>query len=260
MRKFLILLLSMTMLVCVTACQKNQSDTTVSGGSAQNGTAKEILDTKDGTIKCVGIEKANSKLCDEKNAYVVKFEFTNKKQDAQECQDQFAITCFQNNVEADELPSYNTNGGEQYKLLHNYFKELLKDGTITIGKGYIFEDSSPVTVIMRTNGGENEDSATVTLSLEDIPVIEEITAEKVTQDLQGSWSLGETTITFSGNNVSFDDKLNGTYTVNTETANVEAELIATDGKVTVKMPYEYEDGKLKVFNNSGEALKRKIEV
>lgn len=257
MKKFLIMLLTIAILVSVTGCGKDQNQSAALDDIQSKTETKEILDTQDGSIKCIGIEKADSKLSDEKNVYVVKFEFTNKKQEPQQCQDQFEVFCFQNSVETDEILTYNSEGGEHYKLLGNYFKEVLKGGVVTFGKGFVLEDASPVTIMMKTKKSKNEQMASVTLNIEDITLVEEITAEKVTEDLQGSWSLGANTITFSGNNVSFDDKLSGTYTVNTETANVEAELIATDGKVTVKMPYEYENGKLKVFNNSGEAMKRK---
>lgn len=85
----------------------------------------------------------------------------------------------------------------------------------------------------------------------------EKSAEQVVKDLQGVWVLsGSNTIEFSENTISINDQMTGTYTVNTETHNIDATLTASDGSVTIHLPYDYNSGSLTIYNNQGEALEK----
>ena len=82
-----------------------------------------------------------------------------------------------------------------------------------------------------------------------------LTIPEVTAGLQGTWVLnGKNKVKFEQNNLSIDDVINGTYTVNTEESVIEASMTAVDGNVSIKLPYKFEDGLLKVYNNQGAEL------
>ena len=82
-----------------------------------------------------------------------------------------------------------------------------------------------------------------------------LTIPEVTAGIQGTWVLnGKNKFKFEGNNISVDDVINGTYTVNTEESMIEATMTAVDGNVTIKLPYKFEDGLLKIYNNQGAEL------
>ena len=82
-----------------------------------------------------------------------------------------------------------------------------------------------------------------------------LTIPEVTAGLQGTWVLnGKNKFKFEQNNLSIDDVINGTYTVNTEESVIEASMTAVDGNVSIKLPYKFEDGLLKVYNNQGAEL------
>ncbi|MBE7019136.1 MAG: DUF5067 domain-containing protein [Ruminococcaceae bacterium] len=265
MKKILCLLLAGFMLMTLAGCgatkTTNTGDTAQTEQMAAEQADPEILDTEKGTLRCLGVEKANSALSKESNVYLVKFEFTNKQKNPAECQDLFEINCFQNKVEVDELSNYYSDGGEHYELLGNYFKEAMTDGTITFLRGFILPDSTEITVSMKDKKN-SELTTTVTLNLESnadrIETADSvgISVEQVVADLQGTWVYGNNpnSFVFEGDILTVGGRMKSTYTINTETSEIEATFDASDGEVSIAIPYKYENGELQVFNNSGEQL------
>lgn len=254
MKKLICLLLSLVMLFSLTACAGSNVGKTE---ESKQETA-EFLDTDEGSLRCVSIEKANSGLCDEENVWVVTFEFTNKTAEPKECQNLFDMTFFQNNVEVDEISSYSSSGGDHYELLGNYFKETLNGGTITFGEAIILTDESPVTVFMEEKNYSDEEvkKATVVLDLggsAEEPDVS-VDADTIKTAAQGTWDLNGNKIVIEGNTISFDGGISGTFTINTETKSLDAEMKASDGIVTINLPFTYENETLKLFNNQNEEL------
>lgn len=265
MKKFLCLLLAGLMAMSFAGCGASKTTDTKDAVQTEQKeaeqTSPEILDTENGTLRCLSVEKANPALSKESNVYIVKFEFTNKQINPAECQDLFEINCFQNKVEVDELSNYYSDGGEHYELLGNYFKEALTDGTITFARGFILTDSTPITISMKDKKN-SEVTATVTLNLDSNAASDEtagdaaISVEQIVTDLQGTWVYGDNPngFVFEGDHLTVGGQMESTYTVNTETSEIEATFNASNGQVSISIPYKYENGTLQVFNNNGEQL------
>lgn len=221
----------------------------------------------DGTLKYVRFEKAVPGLVEEENAYVFVFEYTNHKTDPSQAQNTFAVKFFQNGVELESSSSYSSKGGDQYELARSFFKEALKGGTVTFGKIVLPLDDSPVTVLVRRNGGgKDERYQMMEVSLTAEPAAEgssendaeELSAEQIDALLQGTWTLqGANEFTFENGKlsiVSSGKTIGGTYQVNTETKQIDGDLIGTDGIVHSHIDYKLENGALVLYNKTGEAF------
>ena len=90
------------------------------------------------------------------------------------------------------------------------------------------------------------------------PVVEEVKvvdAKTIEEAVQGVWLLnGTNKFTFEGNNFDIDATLKGTFVVDVENSIIKATAQATDGQVSIKIPYTYENDTLTIFNNQGVAL------
>lgn len=266
MKKLLCLLLAALMLSC-TACGKTPTDSQQSTEqTADSAASANTLDTENGTLKFIGMEKTNDKILTEKtpNVWIFKYEFTNKTSEPKECQNLFEIKCFQNNVETSDVESsYSSEGGEQYDLISNYFLETLKGGTITFGRFVQLTDESPVTIYLSEKKSENSVSFTVDVKEEttNTPEGNIVSADKVSKDLLGEWKAapgkGNGTLTFTESTVTMvgDNNLTitGTYEIKAEESYVYAEFTSSDNKlVKVKFHYKYENDKLIILNDAGE--------
>lgn len=169
MKKGLVLLFAVLICALLCACASNSdkeketttnspvSETTTNEETTEESKENKTIDfsTDKGDIKYVGFEKANSGLVDESNVYIIKFAFTNKQDAPSQSQSAFYIQFFQNGVEINNSLSYSSTGGEQYKLVGNFFSSVMKGGTVTYGKLVQLEDNSPIT-IMVSERGEND--------------------------------------------------------------------------------------------------------
>lgn len=223
-----------------------------------------------GAIKYVGFEKANDKLTDADNALVFKFEFTNFQTKPAQTQSVFAIKFYQNGAELSENASYSSGGGDQYTLVKDFFSEALKDGTVTFGQIVLPKDDSPITVMVRRNGGtgSDDDYQMMEVDISDQAAAGEnggdaaaadVSAEEIQEALQGTWAISNGSFSFDNGNVTCltaGQVLSGTYEINTAESLIDAEFNATNGNVTIKLPYTYENGEMTVFNNRGEALEK----
>ena len=217
----------------------------------------------DGAIKYIGFEKANEKLTDEKNALVFKYEFTNYQVKPSQVQNVFVIKYYQNGAELSDRASWSSTGGDQYILVSDFFSEALKDGTVTFGQIVVPKDTTPVTIMVRRNGGsDSEDSyqmMEVDISDSDSKndTVTDVSSETIQGALQGTWSMPNGSFAFDNGDIiclSAGQILNGTYDINTAESVIDADFTATNGTVTIHLPYKYENGELTVFNNAGEAL------
>jgi len=82
----------------------------------------------------------------------------------------------------------------------------------------------------------------------------EITPEEIDSLLQGTWKLSDNTgemafdngsLVISGNGQMMD----GSYEISTEESAVKGEFVVEDKTLVITIPYTYEDGVLKIFNN-----------
>ena len=107
------------------------------------------------------------------------------------------------------------------------------------------------------NSASNSPEKAVNGEKEEFMSAEEITPELIQEKVQGSWDALGQTITFEGNKVSFGGKIEGTFTVSIEESVIKASLVASDGIVSLDMPYTYENGVLKLYNNQNQEVTRK---
>lgn len=279
LKKLTALLLALLMVLALAACGGGSSD----ADSASKDEAAPVADGDDakaeeespevdcinmenetGIIKYVRFEKANSGLTSNDNDYVFVFEFTNKKDAPDEVQHSFYISFFQNGVELDNSTSYSSNGGDQYELVGAFFNEALKGGTVTFGKIASPKDDSPITVMVRNH--DDDKYQTMVVDLKDTSsgaaasdnAAADMSADEVEEALQGTWALQNSNFfTFEDGKISIvtgGTTMNGTYKVNTDSCNIDAELVASNGNVTIHMPYGMEGDTFTVYNNQNEAL------
>lgn len=85
-------------------------------------------------------------------------------------------------------------------------------------------------------------------------------ADTIDATLQGSWTVGDQgTFSFEQGSVEVDTSgtlISGTYDIETDSSTIICHLAASNGTVKIKIPYEYADNTLKLFNNKGEELER----
>lgn len=166
MKKFLALLMAAMMCLMLCACSssgdkddsKKDDDSSVVGSESKDDETNEEEKKEDnkpidftvdgGTIKYVGVEKANEGLTDEENVIVVKFAFTSNMDTPAQCQQAFGIKFYQNGVQLDKSLSWSSKGGDQYDLVGDYFSEVMKGGTVTFGRLVQVDDYSPLTIMV----------------------------------------------------------------------------------------------------------------
>lgn len=159
MKKILALLLSLVICFSLCACGKDDTKNTDNKTTTEAADSSEVesidFTVEKGSIKYLGIEKANENLVDEENVYVLKFEYTNKQATPAQCQSTFYIQMFQNSVELNDSLSYSSKGGDQYELVGNFFTNAMNGGTVSFGKLVKVKDNSPITVIVKEKGTDD---------------------------------------------------------------------------------------------------------
>ena len=175
MKKLLALVLAFAFCLSLCACggsnkgsntDTDKENTTEAAGSSQVETID--FSVEKGSIKYVGIEKANDGLVDNpENVYMLKFEYTNEQSAPAQCQSTFYIQAFQNGVELDNSSSYSSAGGDQYEVVGNFHSEVMKGGSVTFGRLVEVQDNSPVTVMVKErDNNDNYQMMEVALSAE----------------------------------------------------------------------------------------------
>ncbi len=250
--------------VSLYACGTNGSEQTSSNESSDAQTEEfnpevENIDfsLEGGNLKYDHVEKANAQLTDSANALVFVFNYTNEQDKPASVQSTFSIKFFQNGAELSDNPSYSSGGGEQYKLVGAFFDSALKDGTVTFGRLVLPKDNSPVTIMVSPNDSSSKEYQTMEVTIDSLEQgSKSITPEEVNAALQGKWSLASGGA-FEFNNESFicetpQGNLSGSYEVDVEESSIVGKMNASNGTVTINLPFEYENGTLKLFNNKGE--------
>lgn len=176
MKKIIITFLALVMCVSITACGSgeknlgNPSDNeAVTDTDSENLSEVDTIDLSvdDGSIKYVGFEYASEDLVSEDNVIILKFEYTNNQNTPAQCQSTFYIQAFQNGVELDSSLSYSSADPEQYELCRNFFSSVMNGGTVTFGTLVQTKDSSPLTIMVRENGGLNGKYQSMELDISD---------------------------------------------------------------------------------------------
>lgn len=182
MKKILALLMAVMMCFLLCACsssgdkdtdKKDDDSAVVDADSNSDESDEEEKEEENkpidftvdgGSIKYVGVEKANDGLCDEEDVVVIKFAFTSNMDVPSQCQRVFGIKFYQNGVQLDKSLSYSSKGGDQYDLVGDYFSEVMKGGTVTFGRLVQVSDYSPIT-IMVNEWGKNDNYQMMELDL-----------------------------------------------------------------------------------------------
>ena len=101
---------------------------------------------------------------------------------------------YQNGVELDQLGSRTVNETEDSQLLDNYFKTVIKGGTLEYGWAYELTDDSPLTIILQENGSKTVEpvSFEVNIGEEVLAGTEEAAQEAAESEAVSSENAGET--------------------------------------------------------------------
>lgn len=95
------------------------------------------------------------------NTLIVDFDYTNLADGEKSMQSDFWVRAYQNGVElANSFCSYYPG---VVPSIDNMYKNVLKDGTITVGWWFYLNDRSPVTITVSSNGGSETVSETMTI-------------------------------------------------------------------------------------------------
>lgn len=286
--KLMILLVLACTLILMSACgnapapeppQTETAEQTLDSAAVQE-TAEEydpmvasidLTFENEGNVKFIRMEKANKDLTSYSNALIFVFEFTNLQTKTAAPWACFKYQFFQNGTELTDNPSYSSRGGSQYDLVGAYMNEAMKNGKVTFGKIVVPKDNSPITIMISRNGwSENATENDYQMMEVDISKVSSGSSSSsssasssasksdIEAALQGTWLLGgENSFVFNNGKITISgggNVLEGTYTINTSTSNIEASMSTTNGNVSIKLPYSYSNGTLTVKNNQNQAL------
>ncbi len=271
MKRILLSLLAAALCVSLAACGSTEPAEDTAGETTTEPT-NEVdtihYETEKGTIVYTGYEFAdwalvenNQGLTQDDKVLIVKFDFTNKQANPAQVQSAFQIQAFQNGTEINENLSW-SSGGAQYDLIGDYFSDVLKDGTVSFGRLFPLEDSSPVTIMVSDKDGDENAYQMMTIELDQDTTTAAATASQVEALLQGTWNLtssagGSGSFTFDQGALTVvgnGSQMNGTYSVDLEGQKIAATLQATDGSVSIELPFQCDGSTLQLFNTAGENL------
>lgn len=186
MKKILSLLLMFLLVFSLAGCKENaqnDADTTANvdkkveeqvkkAAKDSDAKAEKIIaeegqkfETENGSIRVLGVEKADPSVVDEENAYVVKFEVTNKADEPREGYEVFYWDIYQNNVEVTEINSHTNTGSDHAVLLGNRHKGIMNGGTLIVGEPVVLQDTSALTIFVR-DGLDLESKTSLTINVE----------------------------------------------------------------------------------------------
>ena len=262
------------LVLSMTACGENSNQVQVEKAdqAAANDEMVEKIDysSEKGAVKYIGFEKADPKLTDDDNddALVFIFEYTNLQNEVKAFWNDFQLKFYQNGHEINEANSYTGYAEKQYELVSSSFDTALKGGKVTFGRIVLPEDDSLVTIVLSQNlignaeiyqmmeidiatdaGTEEKDSAS-----DEDTIKSALLGTWVHEESGGSFNFTDNGVTLNnGNNA----MMKGTYSINLEDKLIECTFDATDGKVGIKMPFEYDNDSLTLKNNHNEELVKK---
>ena len=267
-----IIVLVLSMAACGGNSNQGQAGETDQDRTVANEEMVEEIDysNEKGAVKYIGFEKADPDLTDDDNddALVLIFEYTNLQNEVKAFWNDFQLKFYQEGTEIKEAGSWMTKAREQSDLVSAFFDTALKDGKITFGRIVLPKNNSPITVVLSGNSPES----TGVCQMMEINIASDTGTEEknsspdedtIKSALQGTWRHEESggSFTFTEDDVTLDNGNNGimkgVYEINLEDKVIECTFNATDGKVRVKMPFEYDDGTLTLKNNRNEEVLKK---
>lgn len=123
------------------------------------------FETDNGKIRVLGVEKGDPDILRADNAYVVKFEVTNKAAEPREGYSIFYCDVYQNNVEVKDILGRYSKDCEQSDILDNSHKGIMTNGTLVIGKPVVLQDTSEITIFVK-DGLDLESKTSFTINVE----------------------------------------------------------------------------------------------
>ena len=279
MKRMLLALLAAALCLSLAACGSTEpaEDTTrdttgdtAGASAAENPNEVDTIhyETEKGILVYTGYEFAdwalvenNQGLTQDDPVLILTFDFTNKQANPAQVQSAFAIQAFQNGTEINENLSW-SSGGAQYDLISDYFSDVLKGGTVSFGRLFPLEDTSPVTIVVSDKDGDENAYQMMTIALDQSTTAATVTEAQVEELLQGTWNLtssagGSGSFTFAQGALTVNGNgsvMTGTYTVDLTGRKIAATLQATDGSVSIELPFQSDGSTLQLFNTAGESL------
>ncbi len=137
--------------------------------------SETVLESETGRAELIGLAAVpdgclSSDTLDSSQLIMVLVQYTNYSDDDRQFQKEFKIKAYQNGVElSNSIGSYYPD--KCPPEFNNYSKTVLQNGSITIGRFFILDDSSDVTAIVSFNGSSSKDKAKGTYSLSDYSAV-----------------------------------------------------------------------------------------
>lgn len=184
MKKMVSLMMAIAIVCCLVGC-KSEKNIDVAENNAQkveerakkdaenNENIEEItteaqgdtsFKTENGKITFLGVEKAEPKITNKENAYVIKYEVTNEADEPREGYQIFYFDIYQNNVEVDDINSRTVTDSEQSTILDNAHKGIMTGGTVVAGELIVLNDTTPLTIYLK-DGLDLNTKASITLNV-----------------------------------------------------------------------------------------------
>ena len=120
------------------------------------GDSSTVLQTETGRAEIIGLLPVPAEFFSDKNAdpskhTIVAVKYTNFTDEARQFQKEFQVKAYQNGVELSTVGSYRSGVSQE---VENCFKNVLLNGSITIGRAYVLDSTSDVTVIVSSSSKE----------------------------------------------------------------------------------------------------------
>ena len=132
------------------------------------GGSSAVLQTETGRAEIIGLLPVPAGFLSDENAdpskhTIVVVKYTNFTDEERQFQKEFQMKAYQNGTELSYVRSYRAGISQE---VENYFKNVILNGSVTIGQAYVLEDTSDITVIVSTKGSSNKESVKAVYSLD----------------------------------------------------------------------------------------------
>ena len=194
---------------------------------------------------------------DPSKTIILNFDFTNKESKPSGVQSAFSITVYQNGAEINGPSSW----AHSTEAMDNFFNTGMKDSTIPIGRAYILNDTSPLTVMVEERGNtdnyqmmEVEITANASAPADDAaPADDSGNAGSDAPSTKGLWSLNYYVDNFNQPTdqwyISTDDYFSGTFSNSATTDSKLLTIAAVDFEGNISF-FLWEYGRNQVKNSS----------
>lgn len=124
------------------------------------GDSSTVLQTETGRAEIIGLVPVPAGFLSDEDAdpskhTIIVVKYTNFTDEERQFQNEFQMKAYQNGTELSHAGSYRAGVSQE---VENFFKNVILNGSVTIGRAYVLEDTSDITVIVSTRGSSDKKS------------------------------------------------------------------------------------------------------